>query len=131
MAIAVQFAVPTTLNNLAGGIAVGISPWLSGTSAFCASLAMMATGFYVGQRLPSVLRGLQLDVRLFSCVSSLGPRVWAGEREAAGHVGGSHALSVGTAPFSYGFRCPVRGSRALSVGTAPVSYGCPCGAGAR
>ena len=30
MAIAVQFAVPTTLNNLAGGIAVGISPWLSG-----------------------------------------------------------------------------------------------------
>ena len=73
MAIAVQFAVPTTLNNLAGGIAVGISPWLSSTSAFCASLAMMATGFYVGQRLHSVLRGSQLDVRLFLCVSSLGP----------------------------------------------------------
>ena len=70
MAIAVQFAVPMTLNNLAGGIAggvVGISPWLSGTSAFCASFAMMATGFFVGQRLHSVLRGSQLDVRLFSC----------------------------------------------------------------
>jgi hypothetical protein len=59
-----------TLNNLAGGIAggvVGIGPLLAGTSAFCASFAMMATGFFVGQRLHSVLRGSQLDVRLFSC----------------------------------------------------------------
>ena len=68
--VALQLAVPMTLNNLAGGIAggvVGIGPLLAGTSAFCASFAMMATGFFVGQRLHSVLRGSQLDVRLFSC----------------------------------------------------------------
>ena len=68
--VALQLAVPMTLNNLAGGIAggvVGIGPLLAGSSAFCASFAMMATGFFVGQRLHSVLHGSQLDVRLFSC----------------------------------------------------------------
>jgi hypothetical protein len=74
MAIAVQFAVPTTLNNLAGGIAVGISPWLSGHVGLlrlpCDDGDRLLR---LGQRLHSVLRGSQLDVRLFTCVSSLGP----------------------------------------------------------
>jgi hypothetical protein len=74
MAIAVQFAVPTTLNNLAGGIAVGISPWLSGHVGLlrlpCDDGDRLLR---LGQRLHSVLRGSQLDVRLFTCVSSSGP----------------------------------------------------------
>ena len=103
MAIAVQLAVPMTLNNLAGGIAggvVGISPWLLGTSAFCASFAMMATGFFVGQRLHSVLRGSQLDVRLFSC-SIFVTLAYEQVSDKASHYGCMHALTTAPRPSSH------------------------------
>ena len=103
MAIAVQLAVPMTLNNLAGGIAggvVGISPWLLGTSAFCASFAMMATGFFVGQRLHSVLHGSQLDVRLFSC-SIFVTLAYEQVSDKASHYGCMHALTTAPRPSSH------------------------------
>ena len=65
-----KLAVPMTLNNLAGGIATGItgvSPFVAAAAALCASFSMMAAGYWLGKACAAHMKRC-IDPRLLSAI---------------------------------------------------------------